>query len=145
AGRERGDDRRPVWHRRLRAAGRQSDGDRSALGRRRDPVAVRAGGGEADQLAGSEVAALAVVSAPSPRSSRGEGWGEGLYPQILIRGESPSPEAFGHKPRLCVGVLKNGRRRRPTLSPQAGRGEVTRCRDLPGTDPVSAAPGDPTK
>ena len=49
-----------IRHRRLRAAGRQSDADRSAAGRRRDPVAVRAGGGEADQRAGSAVAALAV-------------------------------------------------------------------------------------
>ena len=46
AGGERRNDRRPIRHRRLRAAGRQSDADRSAAGRRRDPVAVRAGGGE---------------------------------------------------------------------------------------------------
>ena len=56
-----------VRHRRLRAAGRQSDADRSAAGRRRDPVAVRAGGGEGDQPAGSAVAALAVRRAPSVR------------------------------------------------------------------------------
>src|ERR1700676_4080513 len=46
--------------------------------------------------------------APSPRSSRGEGWGEELCRQARTRGESPSPEAFGFD-----------------LSPPAGRGDRT--------------------
>ena len=33
-----------------------------------------------------------AVPSPSPRSSRGEGWGEGLHRCIRSRGESPSPE-----------------------------------------------------
>src|SRR5712671_1539360 len=35
-----------------------------------------------------------AITSPSPRSSRGEGWGEGLLPQIpniSVRGDSPSP------------------------------------------------------
>src|SRR6202011_5857824 len=48
----------------------------------------------------------AFFSPPPPRSSGGEGWGEGLFPRIRTRGESPSPEAFGFD-----------------LSPQAGRGK----------------------
>jgi hypothetical protein len=48
------------------------------------------------------------ITSPSPRSSRGEGWGEGLLRSIRSRGESPSP-----------GLLRN-----PT-SPRK-RGEVDR-------------------
>ena len=48
AGGERGDDRRAIRHRRVRAAGRQPDADRPIARRRRDPVAVRTGGGEID-------------------------------------------------------------------------------------------------
>ncbi len=51
------------------------------------------------------------TTSPSPRSSRGEGWGEGLLPQIsvtkCVRGESPSP-----------GLLRN-------LTSPRKRGEVT--------------------
>jgi peptide/nickel transport system ATP-binding protein len=46
------------------------------------------------------------LSSPSPRK-RGEGSGEGAYPQAQTRGEAPSP----------------GAQRRADLSPQAGRGK----------------------
>jgi ABC-type nitrate/sulfonate/bicarbonate transport system permease component len=59
-GGKRRDDRRRIRHRRLRAAGRQSDADRSTAGRRGYPVAVRPRGRAADQSAGNPAAALAV-------------------------------------------------------------------------------------
>ena len=55
-----------IRHRRLCIAGRQSDADRPVARRRRDPVAVRARGGQADQLAGDAPAALAVRAAVIP-------------------------------------------------------------------------------
>src|SRR5213082_2411238 len=40
---------------------------------------------------GSEFAPTLAARAPSPRSSRGEGWGEGLFRHHRSCGESPSP------------------------------------------------------
>src|SRR6266436_2538128 len=43
------------------------------------------------------------ITSPSPRSSRGEGWGEGLLPQIPnigVRGDPPHPDCFAIRP--CV-------------------------------------------
>jgi ABC-type nitrate/sulfonate/bicarbonate transport system permease component len=69
-GGERRNDRRRIRHRCLRAAGRQSDADRSAARRRRHPVAVRVGGGEIDQSFGNAAAALALRLPPSLRGAQ---------------------------------------------------------------------------
>src|SRR5205823_8795673 len=56
---------------------------------------------------GSEFAPTLAARAPSPRSSRGEGWGEGLFRHHRSCGESPSP----------------GSQERSDLSPHSGKAE----------------------
>ena len=46
-----------------------------------------------------------ALSAPSPRPSRGEGWGEGLSPRILIdRPVPPHPDCFAIRPLPASGA-----------------------------------------
>src|SRR5207248_1410566 len=66
--------------------------------------------------------------APSPRSSRGEGGVRGCFHEYLMRGESPSPEAFGLD-----------------LSPQAGRGDRSARPYFPSPAAVTGRTGSPSR
>src|ERR1700738_4535146 len=75
--------------------------------------------------------------APSPRTSRGEGWGEGLSPQARLA-ESPPPPAPPAAPSPHTGRGEPGPRRHPPTSPRK-RGEVKRpSRHVKDPAPCSA-------
>ncbi len=86
------------------------------------------------------------ITSPSPRSSRGEGWGEGLLSQIPnmgVRGDSPSP-GFAIRPLPASGArwTKHPRRFNPTPSCSSQRvGLGTRHCERKRSNPDLVIPG----
>jgi len=163
AGGERGNDWRPVRHRRLCLAGRQPHADRSAAGGRGAAVAVRARQvGEADQLAGSAAAALAVRltgrerrvgKRPRPRRAHHSSclsW-RARGSLVIGRARSREPVGFAHPTILSIVIARSERRSNPcflcgAMDCFASLAMTTmHCPYLPGTNPAFAAPGGPKK